>query len=205
MEYSRWLPGDHVIFRQTWAEKVWAAIPVTIVEDSSQRISVYVRPGTEFAAPLCSRDEYLHVMANQNWTLQLLTWYGHHLWTAIPGAPYSIWSFWSESNWEHQGWKINPELPLQRTSIGFNTTDHIIDAIIQTDLNSWDWKDEDEFDTATQLGLISTNDATQIRQTIVQVTDELLSQQVNQLCALANWRPPSDWTIPVLAGNWHVL
>jgi len=100
------------------------------------------------------------------------------LWTAIPGTPYSIWSLWSELNWEHQGWKINPESPLQRTSIGFNITDHVIDAIIQPDLSRWNWKDEDEFDDAIRLGLISSDDAIQIRQTTTQVANEVLSQQV---------------------------
>ena len=69
---SRWSPGNHVVFRHIWAGKVWAAIPVTIVEDIAQLVSVYVCPGTEFAAPLCSRDEYLRVMAGGDWTLQLL-------------------------------------------------------------------------------------------------------------------------------------
>jgi len=210
MEHSendnrRWVSGDHVIFRQIWAGKVWAAIPVTIVEDSAQLVSVYVRPGTEFAAPLCSRGEYLNVMAGREWSLQLLPWYGHHLWTSVPGTPYSIWSLWSESNWKHQGWKINPELPLKRTSIGFDTTDHVIDAIIQRDLSRWDWKDEDEFAKAIELGLISSDDAIRIRQVTVQVANDALSQQGDRLHALANWRPPSNWTNPILAGNWRVL
>jgi len=204
-DISRWSPGDHVIFRHIWAEKVWAAIPVTVVEDNAQLVSVYVHPGTEFAAPLCSRDEYLLVMASGDWKLQLLPWYGHHLWTAVPGAPYSIWTLWSEPNWEHQGWKINPELPLQRTPIGFNTIDHVIDAIIQPDLSRWDWKDEDEFSKATQLGLISSDDAIRIRQTTIQVANEALSQQGDRIRELVDWRPPSNWTIPILAGNWRAL
>lgn len=194
-----------MIFRQIWAGKVWAAIPVTIVEDNAQFISVYVRPGTEFAAPLCSRDEYLRVMASKNWSLQLLHWYGHHLWTTIPGASYSIWSIWSEPKWEHQGWKINPELPLQRTSIGFNTADYIIDAVIQPDLVRWSWKDENEFGEAIKLGLIAPEDAIQIRRATIQVVNEVLSQKDNHLRTLSRWRPPPHWTNPTLAGKWQVL
>lgn len=200
---KRWETGDQVIFRQIWAGKVWAAIPVTIVEDNKQFISVYVRPGTEFAAPLCSRNEYLRVMASGKWTFQILSWFGHHLWTHKPNEPYSIWTLWSEINWEHQGWKINPEEPLQRTSMGFDTRDHVIDAIIQPDLGRWDWKDEDEFAEAIQLGLISSDDAIQIRQATVQVANNLLSRQADQLRTFANWRPPSTWTTPTLAGNWQ--
>ncbi len=202
---SRWSPGDHVILRHVYAGKVWAAIPVTVVEDSAQLISVYVRPGTEFAAPLCSRDEHLRVLSSGDWTLQLLSWFGHHLWTAMPGAPYSIWTLWSEPNWEHQGWKINPEEPLRRTSIGFDTSDHVIDAVIQPDLSRWDWKDEDEFAEAVQLELITSEDASQIRQMTVQVANDMISQQADQLCVLATWRPPPTWTTPVLTGNWRTL
>ena len=202
---TRWSLGDHVIFRQVYAGKVWAAIPVTVVEDCAERISVYVRPGTKFAAPLCSRNEHLRVLSSGDWTLQLLSWFGHHLWTAIPDASYSVWTLWSESNWEHQGWKINPEKPLQRSSIGFDTTDYVIDGVIQPDLSRWDWKDEDEFAEAIQLGLIASDDAIQIRQATVQVANDMLLQQADQLRTFANWRPPSTWTTPILVGNWQTV
>lgn len=210
MEHSnrsihRWSLGDHVILRHVHAGKVWAAIPVTVVEDNPQRIALYVCPDTEFAAPLCSRDEHLRILSSGHWTLQLLSWFGHHLWTTTPGASYSIWTLWSGSNWKHQMWKINPEEPLQRTSIGFDTRDHEIDVVIQSDLSRWDWKDEDEFAEAVQLGLITSEDANQIRQKTIQVANEIISQQADQLRAFANWRPPSTWTTPVLAGNWRTL
>ncbi|MCY4080870.1 MAG: hypothetical protein OXF54_11540 [Caldilineaceae bacterium] len=64
---SHWSSGDHVLFRQFWSSRVWAAIPATIVEDSSHQVSLYIAPGTTFAGPDCSRDEHLQVAVSGAW------------------------------------------------------------------------------------------------------------------------------------------
>ncbi|MDE0311460.1 MAG: DUF402 domain-containing protein, partial [Caldilineaceae bacterium] len=152
----RWSSGDHVLFRQLWPGGVWAAIPATIVEDSSDLVSLYIAPGTTFAGPDCSRDEHLHVAASRAWETKLYEWTGqHHLWSSLPGEAASIWTIWSAPDWTHVGWKVNPELPLKRTPLGFDTTDHVLDAVISADLTSWQLKDEDELAVAIELGLFS--------------------------------------------------
>src|SRR5437016_4958561 len=141
----RWSSGDHIIFRQVLPGGVWAAIPATIIEDSNEVISVYVAPGTKFASPACTRGEHLRVAASSSWDLVVREWIGqHHVWTSVPGEAYSIWTMWSHPGWAHLGWKVNPESPIRRTAIGFDTTDHVLDAVISADLRSWEWKDEAE-------------------------------------------------------------
>ena len=70
--------GDHVIFRQVWPSGVWAAIPATVIEDSSALVSLYIAPGTMFSGPICSREEHLHVAAGGAWDLKLYEWTGQH-------------------------------------------------------------------------------------------------------------------------------
>ncbi len=74
---DRWPPGSHIVFRQVWFNKIWAAFPVTIVEDSTDRIAVYIAPGADFMAPNCNRAEYLRVLASKKWRLS------HHTWSSL--------------------------------------------------------------------------------------------------------------------------
>ena len=201
----RWAPGDHVIFRHVWPSGVWAAIPVTVVEDSDAAVSVYVCPGTEFAAPSCPREEYLRVTASGSWGHIGYRWIGHHLWTAVPGAAWSLWVLWSDPDWTHLGWKVNPESPLKRTPLGFDTTDHVIDAVIDGDIDSWRWKDEEEFREAIDLGLITPDHGTQIRGEAAEAVEQLITKRRTDLRRLARWRPLAEWGIPKLEGNWSVL
>lgn len=200
----RWSPGDHVQFRQVWSRNVWAAIPATVVEDSCDQVSLYIAPGTMFAGPDCSRDEHLHVAASSAWDLKLYKWTGQYLlWSTLPGEACSIWTIWSAPDWTHVGWKVNPELPLKRTPIGFDTTDHVLDAVISADLTSWQLKDEDELAVAIDLGLLTEAEGERIRRETQRIASECISSRRRQLQAWAAWRPPAGWNLPALPRNWE--
>lgn len=200
----RWSSGDHVQFRQVWSRSVWAAIPATIVEDTSDLVSLYIAPGTIFAGPDCSRDEHLHVVASGAWETKLYEWAGqHHLWSSLPGEAASIWTIWSAPDWTHVGWKVNPESPLKRTPLGFDTTDHVLDAIINADLNSWQLKDEDELAVAVELGLFSVAEGELIRRETQRVAGECVTSRRRQLLSWASWRSPAEWNLPTLPPNWE--
>ena len=200
----RWSFGGHVIFRQVWPSGVWAAIPATVIEDSSALVSLYIAPGTMFSGPICTREEHLHVAAGGTWERKLYEWTGqHHLWASVPGEACSVWTIWSTPDWTHLGWKANPETPLRRTATGFDTTDHVLDVVISADLGSWRWKDEDELAVAIDLGLFSVAEGEQIRQEAQRVAGECVTSRRQQLQAWADWRPPARWKLPVLQGNWE--
>jgi hypothetical protein len=194
---------DTLVFRQMWLERIWAAIPATVIEDRSEMISVYVAPGTIFAGPACTRQEYLRVAARGEWNLTYYEWAAQHdVWTSVPGETCSIWTMWTDPDWFHLGWKVNLQTPIKRTDIGFDTTDHVLDVVIGTDLNSWTWKDEDEFAEAIELGLFTISDSEHIRQEAMRVAKEALTSRREQLQRWVEWRPPAAWELPVLAGQW---
>ena len=202
---SRWTPGDHVLFRQLWSSRVWAAIPATIVEDSSHLVALYIAPGATFAGPDCSRDEHLQVAASGAWETKRYAWTAqHHLWSSLPGEAASIWTIWSAPDWTHVGWKVNPELPLKRTPLGFDTTDHVLDAVISANLTSWQLKDEDERAAAVELGLFSVAEAERIRLETQRIAEECVMSRRRQLQTWAAWRPPAGWNLPTLPQNWEV-
>ena len=169
-------------------------------------IAVYVAPGTKFMGPVCTRQEYLAVAASGVWDLMAYDWTGqHHVWASVPGEAHSIWTIWSDPDWSHLTWKINPESPIQRTAIGFDTTDHVLDVVISTDLTSWAWKDEDEFAEAIKLGLFTNIDSERIRQEALHGTTKALTNRREQLQRWAAWRPPDGWKLPVLGEQWKTI
>ena len=201
----RWSSGDHVVFRQVWPGGVWAAIPATIIEDSSALVSLYIAPATMFSGPNCAREEHLHIAVAGAWERKRYEWAGqHHVWASVPGEACSVWTIWSSLHWTHLGWKVNPETRLRRTVIGFDTTDHVLDVVISADLGSWRWKDEDELAVAIDLGLFSVAEGEQIRQQARRVANECVTSRSQQLQTWADWRPPAGWKLPVLQGNWEV-
>ncbi len=204
-QVARFTSGDHVVFRQLWADKVWAVLPMTVVEDSDELVSVYIAPGTKFLRTNCSREEYLSVQASGQWDLVTDRWWPqHHVWTSGPGEACSIWTMWSDPDWRHLGWKVNPEAPLKRTEIGFDTSDHVLDAVIPPDLGSWSLKDEDELTQAIDLGLFSADDGERIRRDTARFADEALTTRRSRMERWAEWRPPDAWMIPDLDPRWNL-
>jgi hypothetical protein len=177
-----------------------------VIEDSNELNSVYIAPGTKFARPACGREEYLRVAASGNWNLTVDEWIGqHHLWASVPGEACAVWTMWADPGWRHLGWKVNPQAPIRRTRIGFDTTDHVLDVAISADLSSWAWKDEDEFVEAVALGLFTDAESTWIRRETLRVVIDTVSNRREQLRRWAAWRPPAGWELPALVEHWEVV
>lgn len=41
-----WTPGHHVVLRQIWRTRIWAATPVTVVSDDPHLIALHTTVGT---------------------------------------------------------------------------------------------------------------------------------------------------------------
>ena len=129
---------------------------------------------------------------------------GEYLRLVIPGAPYSVLIFWLEKHSVHRSWYINLEDPLHRTSIGFDFMDQILDIIVEPDLSSWFWKDEDEFQEAQELGLISPERAGEMRAEGESVVEMLLSGE-SVFNGWEQWKPDPAWKIPTLPEGWEKI
>ncbi len=204
--HAAWSPGTPVTLRHVWFGRVWAALPMTVVQDTPTRRALYIAPSTVFVAPNCARAEHLRVLASRKWELVEMTWNEQPmLWTSVPGEAWSVWTIWQAPNWQHIGWKVNPEAPMKTTRLGFDTADYTLDAVVEPDLERWSWKDEDEFAEAIRLGLLTTTEATAIRGGTRVVVESLLTVRRDEMRSWAAWRPPAAWTIPSLALRWDVV
>ena len=130
------------------------------------------------------------------------------IWTAdmlllvTPSDAYSVLLFW-DANQTLSSWYVNLQAPFERTPIGIDFVDHFLDIIIRPDLSSWEWKDEDELQEATQLGLLSQPMADQIRQEGERVIGQVKTGGSPFGDGWEDWRPDPGWSIPKLPPEWQ--
>ena len=122
-----------------------------------------------------------------------------------PGKSHSVLLLWTEGHNEFLIWYVNLEEPLRRTAIGFDYMDQVLDIEISQDLSKWRWKDEDEFQQAQNLGLISVERAQELRAEGERVIDLVKARKSPFIGRWESWRPDPSWPIPVLSPGYEVV
>jgi len=121
---------------------------------------------------------------------------------ALPGAAHSVYAMWEAGHTSFRCWYINLQEPLRRTSMGFDTMDHLLDVVVSPDRSEWWWKDEDEFGEAVALGLYSSEEARAIRAEGERAIRLLQAGQPPVGDGWESWSPPAEWGIPSLQAGW---
>lgn len=119
-----------------------------------------------------------------------------------PGAGHSFWAFWRALDWSFLAWYVNLQAPLARTAIGFDTEDHVLDLVIEPDLLSWEWKDEEELADAIRVGRFTESEAAEIRAEGRRALDALAARAWPFGRGWEEWRPDPDWPLPQLRSDW---
>ena len=97
-------------------------------------------------------------------------------------------------------WYANFERPFQRTPIGIDTFDLLLDLVIEPDM-SYRWKDEGEYTQGRKLGIISDDDHRQVQKAREQVL-ALLDQRAGPFDeGWLSWRREAHWPLPTLPVN----
>ncbi|MBM7787850.1 protein associated with RNAse G/E [Tenggerimyces flavus] len=117
----------------------------------------------------------------------------------MPGAYFSVDLFFRGAG-ELVMWYVNFERPFQRTPIGIDTFDLLLDLVIEPD-RSYQWKDEGEYAQGRHLGIISDVEHRQLQLAREQVL-ALLDQRIGPFDERwLSWRRDEDWPLPVLPDN----
>ena len=199
-------PGQAVLIREIWQGKIWTARPMVLVQDTAEMVSLYWVPGTRWKRARNHQggevSAFDHKM--QNWELHdVILEGGGTPRLSVPGAKYSMLIFRNTGN-TIRNWYINLEDPLTRTDRGFDYTDKILDIIVESDLKTWQWKDEDEFQEAQDLGLISPKEAKAFRAEGKKAL-KLLQSGKSIFNGWEHWKPDPSWKIPVLPEGWDIM
>lgn len=196
---SRWRTGDRLVFRHlTTAGHLSSLLPMTVVEDTGDRVVTWMAAGTPItypalhdgsdiaAVPAARRFDRAHTTARRTWQQSALC--------VVPlAAAHSV-----RLSWTGEGvlerWYVNLEAPKQEWDLGLETIDHLLDLIVHPDGRST-WKDEDEATAAVQAGFLPVATLAAARAE----GERILADRRAWTEALRPWaryRPPRGWTVP---------
>ncbi|MFE4974254.1 DUF402 domain-containing protein [Kitasatospora sp. NPDC056651] len=200
-------PGATAVRRDVVHGRVWSAMPYTVLADDGATLTIAARPGTDSLVPARwaaaaraggTRSGCIDDLAAGQWELDHWTWRDTVVvgrFTA--GAPFSVHRFLTPEG-RPLRWYVNFERPYRRTAIGVDTFDLFLDLVIDPDLSTYSWKDEDEYAQARRLGVV--DEAT--HRQVDRARDLALAQLRDRSGPFAPepdaWRLPPEGPLPVL-------
>ncbi len=199
-------PEQTVLVREIWQGRVWTARSMILIQDTPELIALYWVPGTLWKRARSHQggDVAVNDCKIGNWELRnVILEGGGTLRLSIPGAFYSVLLFHNPDGTINR-WYINLENPLKRTNRGFDYLDQFLDIIVEPDLKTWHWKDEDDFQEAQDLGLVSPQEAKMFRAEGLKAL-KLLQSRKSLFNSWERWKPEPSWKIPVLPEGWDVV
>lgn len=198
-----WKPGDQILTRSVWGQRILAAWPVTVVTDTPELLALYLAAGSPYKRAQYDPDGPRLPIGE----LPLVddVWKGDLIRLNRPAEAYGLLGFYEGPQGEFSRWYVNLESPYQRTSQGIDFEDHMLDIIISPDLSNWTWKDEDEIKAAVNLRLITEGKAERIRAEGERVIERLESRSSPFNDGWEKWRPDPAWPVPELPVGWDTF
>jgi predicted RNA-binding protein associated with RNAse of E/G family len=197
--------GDPALLRNVWRGHVMSALPTTVVEDSPERVVLYLQQGTPIrwidGVPMPVWVERGHRTIARAWddTHRIFIW--------PRGRAHAV-SFLREAATGNEAcFYVDALEPWRQTALGWDTCDQELDVVAWPDLSEWFWKDEAEFDERVQLGLLSEQDATVARAELESAIADIEARRgvFAEAEHWRTWRPDPSWPIPPLPDGWDVV
>lgn len=195
-----WAAGTPIVLREIWRGRVFEARPATIVEDAPEQTTLVIPGGVRCAVPVGDDGAELR-LPDRPWRLEVRSRGPEPILSfAWPDTGYSV------LRWPTDGgasvWYVNLQRPLERTPVGFDTTDHALDLLVRAD-GTWAWKDEEELAEAVRLGLFTPGQASAFRAEGERALRRILDHESPFDRAWTGWRPDPSWPVPSLPDGWE--
>jgi len=154
-------PGLQIVAREVWNGLLWAARPAIVVADDGEELVHWCPagalgcfatsrffPGREHLAPA---ERQLVSLESRQWHYRGVPARGTSLSFIRAGSWASIAATWNpDGRFAH--WYVNFQLPIERSSRGYDTLDLVLDIVVAPDW-SWAWKDVEPFQAAIRRGV----------------------------------------------------
>jgi predicted RNA-binding protein associated with RNAse of E/G family len=192
------------LLRHVFRGHISMALPVTVVEETDQRVVLFLRAGT----PVRMLDPYggLPIWIEGGYRTIARPWLHNHFLMIVPkGRAHAVYMRWEASTGNEIGWYVNLQEPLRPTRLGWDTCDQELDVEAWPDLSAWWWKDEDRFAERVELGLLSEDEARAVWAEGEAVIADLEARRRPFDEPWRDWRPDPTWPLPTLPDDWHVL
>jgi len=204
-----WTPGQTIVHQEFWRDRLWAARPLTVVEDTGDRLLLWIPQGTRRkvphtppgrADPPVRKDRVIANLDRGDWVLGEHVWDVSSLWIVHPGDWHAVWVSWVGEH-AHLGWYVNLQMPFRRTAIGIEAMDLMLDVVVEPD-RTWRWKDDDEFDEILERGIFDAGTGTRVRREADDVIARVEAGDPVFREPWPSWSPDPAWARPVLPEGW---
>jgi hypothetical protein len=196
----RWSPGEAVVVREVWHDRVFAARPALVVQDQPEQTMLLVPGGVACGVPIGEDAAELR-LPDRPWTLEIRERGPNPILSfAWPDTPYAVLRWTTEEG--TPVWYVNLQDPLRRTAFGFDTVDHALDVVVGLD-GTWAWKDEDELADAVEHGLFTTDAAETFHADGERAVARILDREPPFDHDWRSWRADPAWPMPVLRDGWR--
>lgn len=194
-------PGEWILIRSVYRDRVRWAFMHRVVESGDGSLVAYLPPDSPGASMGRDPDgRYLERWVRGDPPVRH-SWRSHHVLKLLwPARRHTLELFW-DARWTFKRWYVNLQSPLVETRFGFDTTDHALDVVVSPD-GVWQWKDEDDFEEAQQLGVFSPGEAADVR-----AEGERVIARLPELIPTGweSWRADPTWQPPQLPADWDVV
>jgi hypothetical protein len=202
--------GKTVVRRDVYRGRVWSEQALRVIADTGEVLVTACRPGAEALWPSlytesragddrAVRTAAFDVMATGEWELAPGLWQDTELLLWKPaGEWFSVNAFFTGTGLRN--WYVNFEHPTTRTDDGFDTFDLAVDLVIDPDLSTLTWKDEDEYAHVRRLGIVSDTEHRAVELARAQVV-AMLDERAGPFADAdrwAAWRWELAWPAPCL-------
>ncbi len=204
-----WQRGETIVQRYVGhGDGVLWAYPHIVLEDGAERTVLYQPEGTPLISWSMDEKRYEEPLTARMHALRFI----------YPDAPYHV-TMWFDAGtgvppwWEahygsvagrFKGWKVDMSSPHRRTSIGFDTTDDVLDFIVHPD-GSWYMKDDEELSLYTARGIYTTEEAARIRGAALQIQTLIKDRAAPFGDIWKDWPAPTSLAVGPLLGDWMDL
>ena len=173
---------------------------MTVIIDLEQVLALYLAAGTPFKILSTYHSSHLPV---GEWECIDDIWRNDMVRIMYPGDAHAYLAFWEAGRFRM--WYVNIESAYERTPIGVDFTDHILDVVVRSDLSSWEWKDENELAGAVALGLVTEAQADSFYAEGRRAIERLEAMQSPFADGWEKWRPDPQWQIPTMSPQWQSI
>ncbi|MFF2012682.1 DUF402 domain-containing protein [Streptomyces sp. NPDC058195] len=145
--------------------RVWSEHALRVLSDTDEALVAACAPGAQVRWPVlyakartegdrAVRTGAFDALAAGEWELMPEAWQKTEmlLWKP-PAVWFSVNAFFTAAGLRN--WYVNFEHPARRTGDGFDTFDLAVDLVIDPELTTLTWKDEDEYAHVRRLGIIT--------------------------------------------------
>jgi predicted RNA-binding protein associated with RNAse of E/G family len=208
MHVEPFVVGSSVIRRDIWFGKVWSAWPARVVDDDGQTLTFVVWPGvnglvtsrwvTWFqSGDRTIRDQFVGDLSSRSWELAHWAWQSNICLRQVVGDRwFAVTAFFEYQEHRFKYWYVDFEKAPMRTRSGIDTRDLFLDLVVLPDF-SYRWKDEEEYDRALKLGLLSDHERREVESARAEALESIQAHTLMR-GHWDNWRLDESWALPAL-------